>query len=160
MSDIDNLTARELEYLLIIFKHSRAKGYVRQIEILQELRVDKSTASLMVKKLVKKGYLIVYKRQIVLAERGRRAIREILWRHGVLENVLVKLGISLREACAVTWDILDKIPKKMLEYVWARLGKPNTCPCGYHFPSVDREDELEKFDVCLTCRRGSSIHGS
>ncbi len=155
MSGVSDLTVREAEYLVAVFKYSRKKGYARQFEVLNELKVDKSTASLMIKKLVKKGYLTLRKREIMLAERGRRAVKEILWKHGVLENALVKLGVSSEEACAVTWEISNKIPRETVECIWITLGKPDTCPCGYRFPSVDQEVDLEKFEVCLTYRKRS-----
>lgn len=155
MSGVDDLTAREAEYLLAVFKYSREKGYARQFEVLNELHVDKSTASLMIKKLTKKGYLTTRRREIMLAEKGRRAIKEILWKHGVLENALVRLGVSSEEACAVTWEISNKIPKETVEYIWIRLGKPDTCPCGYRFPTVEQKVELERFEICLTYRKRS-----
>ena len=155
MSGVDDLTVREIEYLLTVFRYSRKKGYARQFEVLNELNVDKSTASLMIKKLVRKGYLTTRKREIILAKKGRRAVKEILWKHGVLENALVKLGVSSEEACAVTWEISNKIPREMVECIWVKLGKPDTCPCGYRFPSVDQEVDLEGFEVCLTYRKRS-----
>lgn len=158
MSDIDGLTTREAEYLLAVFKYSREKGYVRQFEVLNELKVDKSTASLMIKKLAKKGYLIVWRREIMLAEKGRRVIKEALWKHGVLENALVKLGVSSEEACALTWEISGKIPREIVKRIWIGLGKPDTCPCGHYFPFVDQEVDLKEFEICLTYRKRSSTY--
>ncbi|MCS7132950.1 MAG: metal-dependent transcriptional regulator [Aigarchaeota archaeon] len=159
MSDVNDLTTREVEYLLAVFKHSKGKAYARQFEIIRELKVDKSTASLMIKKLAKKGYLTAWRRGVALTEKGRRAVKEILWRHGVLENALVKLGVSFEEACAVTWEISGKIPREIMECIWVKLGKPDVCPCGHSYPFVDHEVELEKFEVCLTYRAHSPFHG-
>lgn len=159
MSGVDDLTAREAEYLLAVFKHSREKGYVRQFEILRELKVGKSTASLMIKKLAKKGYLTMWKREIALAEKGRRAVKELLWKHGVIESALVRLGVSFEEACAVTWEISSKIPGEVVKCIWMRLGKPETCPCGHYFPSADHEADLKKFEVCLTYRKHLPLDG-
>jgi len=155
MSVVEDLSFREIDYLIAVFSHSKGKGYTRQLEILEELNVTKSTASLMIKKLVNKGYMRLDGRKIMLAEKGRTAVKEILWRHGVIESALTKLGLSSIQACEVTWKIAQKIPRNIVESIWRKLGRPDCCPCGYRFPHVNQEVDPENFEVCYTFKNAS-----
>ena len=113
------------------------------------LRLAKPTASLMIKKLREEGYLEIRERRIFLDKKGEKMIEEALWKHGVLENAFVKLGLSSREACEISWRILDRVPSKIVERIWRNIGMPDRCPCGYPLPTGGREDILN-FEVCKT----------
>ncbi len=147
------LSLRELEYLVAIFEHSKKKGYARQYEIRAELNVAKPTASLMIKKLAEKGYVKLAEKKITLARKGEKMLQEILWKHGVIERALVKLGLPSEEACAVTWRIYQNIPRDTVESIWENLGKPNSCPCGYEFPDINGEVNIMEYELCLTFKK-------
>ncbi|RLG07895.1 MAG: hypothetical protein DRN59_00310 [Thaumarchaeota archaeon] len=144
---MSKLSPRRIDYLIAVFKCSKGKGYARQREIIEELGIAKPTASLMIKKLREEGYLEIRERRIFLDKKGEKMIEEALWKHGVLENAFVKLGLSSREACEISWRILDRVPSKIVERIWRNIGMPDRCPCGYLLPTGDREDILN-FEVC------------
>jgi len=144
---VSRLSPRRIDYLIAVFKCSKGKGYARQREIIEELGIAKPTASLMIKKLKDEGYLEIRERKIFLDKKGEKMIEEALWKHGVLENAFVKLGLSSREACEVSWRVLDRVPSKIVEQIWRNIGMPDRCPCGYLLPTGSQEDILS-FEVC------------
>ncbi len=149
----EEISLREMEYLVAVFECSKQKGYARQFEIRAELKVAKPTASLMMKKLAKKGYIKLAKNKVMLAEKGEKFIREIIWKHGVIEHALVELGIPEEKACAITWKIAQKIPLEAVKCIWENLGMPNRCPCGYELPEIDGHSDLRSYEVCLTFKK-------
>ncbi len=147
------LSSRKIEYLISIFQHSKKKGYARQYELIDDLGVSKPTASLMVKKLKDSGYVKVHKGKIMLNDEGERVIQEILWKHGVIESALVRLGLSHRRACEISWKIIQEIPKETARKIWKKLGSPSHCPCGYSLPSLDGRVNITCYEACLTYKQ-------
>lgn len=148
MVRVEELNRREMDYLLSIFINSKSKGYARNSEIVKELGVSKATASLMVKKLAEKNLVTASRRGVYLTERGRRIVREILWRHGTIEAALSKLGVPIREACRITWEIQLILPEEAVRVIWQALGAPRVCPLGVRFPRKGEESPVEEYDVC------------
>jgi len=148
VSAVEELNRREADYLLSIFLNSKSKGYARHSEVVKELRVSKPTASLMVKKLTKKKFVASSRKGVRLTERGRAAVAELLWRHGVIEAALSRLGVSAAEACKVTWEIELLLPGEVVEVIWRALGAPCVCPCGVRFPTIDEKTRLEDYEAC------------
>jgi len=146
------LSPRAIEYLLSVLRRSWGKGYARQYEIIEDLGVSKPTASLMVKKLKRVGYLKVEGEKIMLSEVGERLVRELVRRHGIIESALFELGLSRRGACRVAWRIVQEIPPEDAERIWIKLGSPTSCPCGYRIPSIRREAGIEGVEPCITFR--------
>ena len=144
---MSKLSPRRIDYLIAVFKCCKEKGYARQYEIVDELGVAKPTASLMIRRLRDEGYLQVRRRKIFLGKKGEEAIREALWKHGVMESALVKLGLSSREACEISWSIVDRIPRNAVERIWRSLGSPDSCPCGYELPIGERD--ILSYEVCM-----------
>ncbi len=154
MSDREfQLSPRKVEYLISIFRHSKKKGYARQYELIDDLGVSKPTASLMVKKLRDAGYIEIKDEKIMLNDKGEKAIQEILWKHGVIEAALVKLGLSQGGACKLSWRIIQEVPKEAAMRIWETLGSPDHCPCGYTLPKLDEKVDIANYEVCLTYRR-------
>jgi len=151
----EEISLRETEYLIAVFECSKKKGYARQFEIRAELKVAKPTASLMMKKLAKKGYIKLVRNKIFLAEKGEKLVREIIWKHGVIEQALVNLGLSSEKACAITWKIAQTIPLDDVKCIWENLGMPDRCPCGYELPRIDGASDLRNYEVCLTFKKVS-----
>ncbi|MCF3652565.1 MAG: metal-dependent transcriptional regulator [Aigarchaeota archaeon] len=146
------LSPRAIEYLLSVLRRSRGKGYARQYEIIEDLGVSKPTASLMVKKLKRVGYLKVEGEKIMLSEVGERLVRELVRRHGIIESALFELGLSREGACRVAWRIVQEIPAEDAERIWIKLGSPASCPCGYRIPSTHREAGIEGVEPCIAFR--------
>ncbi len=148
MSVVEELNKREADYLLSIFLNSRDKGYARNMEIMRTLNVSKSTVSLMVRKLERKRLVVSERAGVRLTDRGRETVASILWRHGVMESALTRLGVPVKEACRITWEIGLRIPEKMLDVIWRNLGRPERCPCGLRFPSPLDWGEVERYSLC------------
>ena len=151
---MSKLSLRRIDYLIAVFKCCKEKGYARQHEIIDELGVAKPTASLMIGRLRDEGYLQVRRRKIFLGRKGEEAIREALWKHGVMESALVKLGLSSKEACEISWSIVDRIPRSAVERIWRSLGSPDSCPCGYELPTD--EGDVLSYEVCMASRNSRS----
>lgn len=145
---VEKLNRREMDYLLSIFINSKSKGYARNSEIVRELGVSKATASLMVKKLAEKNLVTASRRGVCFTEEGRRIMKEILWRHETIEAALSKLGIPIREACRIAWEIQLILPEEAVRMIWQALGAPRICPLGVRFPRKDEESPIEEYDVC------------
>lgn len=143
-----DLSQREIDYLMVIFKRCGEVGYARNKEIVKELNVSKSTASLMLKKLSKVGLIKKSRRKIELTSRGKKALTELSWRHCVVECALSSLGVSLKDSCRAGWKIGGSLSKEMIEELWEKLGKPRMCPCGFEIPDRPLYKEITKYHIC------------
>lgn len=124
------LSTRDIDYLITVYEHCTFKGTARVVDVAKALGVSKSTASLMIKKLVKWGLIERVGRGIRLTKEGIDLCLEIIWRHGVIESALTRLGLSVEEACHVARDIELSIPKHIVDKLWCLLGRPFRCPHG------------------------------
>ena len=127
---VNLLSTRDIDYLITIYEYCISKGVARVIDVAKVLGVSKSTASLMIKKLETQGLIEKVGRNVRLTSNGIEVCLEVIWRHGVIESALTKLGLSVEEACSVARDIELNIPKHIIEKLWCLLGKPFTCPHG------------------------------
>lgn len=151
------LSLRAMEYLLSILGRSRDKGYARQYEIIEDLGVSKPTASLMVKKLRRDGYLEVEGEKIRLSDGGVKLIRELVWKHGVIEWALFELGIPREGACRIAWRIIQEIPAEDVERIWMRLGSPRSCPCGHRIPMLNGLADVREIKACMAFKAGRGL---
>lgn len=106
---------------------------VRLIDIARYLRVSKSTASLMIKKLIRRDLLRKSNEGLLLTSKGIKIYREIAWRHGITELALMKLGLPPEDACRVAKCIEFRIPYEQLKRIWAKLGYPTICTHNKEF---------------------------
>ena len=146
MAGADSLSRREVDYILRIFELS-VRGRVRHSTLAKALGLAKSTVSLTVKKLASKGFVTASRKGVRLTDKGRRVVEEALWRHGVIEAALVKLGVDVEDACSTAAEIQFSVPYSVVERIWATLGRPRSCPHGRRFP-VLRSGEVKKYRVC------------
>lgn len=149
MEEAPKLTVREVDYLLTIFKKSKESGYARNKQVIQELGVSKSTASLMIKKLKKMGLVSENNRRFKLTSRGEEVLSEKFWRHGVIECALSYLGVPIEDSCKISWKMDPLLPKEVIETIWKMLNKPNKCPCGIELPEKPLKKPLSEYDVCV-----------
>lgn len=92
-----------LETILIL---KNRKGYVRSIDIVNELGYSKPSVSIAMKNLRENGYIEMdSKGYITLAESGREIAERIYERHTFLSNWLMSLGVSpevaVEDACRI-----------------------------------------------------------
>ena len=154
------LSSRAIEYLLVVLKRSRDKGYARQYELIEDLGISRPTASLMVKKLKQIGYLRVDGGKIRLSRVGMKLIRELVWKHGIIESALYELGLTREGACRIAWRIVQEIPVNDAERIWIKLGSPRSCPCGKQIPSIHEEVSVEEIETCMifkSCQRSPRL---
>ncbi|HDD42608.1 MAG TPA: metal-dependent transcriptional regulator [Nitrososphaeria archaeon] len=155
--EASQLSRRRVEYLISIFRHSKKRGYARQYELIRDLGVSKPTASLMVRKLRDEGLLEIRGGKVMLNRKGEKTIQEILWKHGVIESALVKLGLSREGACELAWKIIQELSNEMVKQIWEKLGLPDRCPCGYPFPKLGENVDVMSYEACLTFRRRRAL---
>ena len=89
------------------------KGNVRAIDVSNELNYSKATISIMLKKYMNEGYLIIEKNgNIVLTEKGNQIAINMLERHNTIAKMLMAMGVSEKtayeDACKVEHDLSDE----------------------------------------------------
>lgn len=89
------LTPAMEDYLEMIYRNIRDEGYMRINKISELLNVQPPSATKMVQKLARLGYLDYKKYGIIfLTERGKSMGKFLLDRHNVIETFLKSVGIK------------------------------------------------------------------
>ena len=107
------------DYLEAIYKLEQEHPVARSKDLAQLLGVGKSSVTAALKSLTEKGYIDYSPYQnIVLTDRGRKAARDVLRRHEVLQDFLesilgVSKDVATESACkmehAVAGDVLERL---------------------------------------------------
>ncbi len=85
-----------LEAILVIEKQ---KGYVRSIDIANELSFSKPSVSVAMKNLRENGYIVIDgEGNISLTEQGKEIAERMYERHVMLSNWLASLGVDEKTA--------------------------------------------------------------
>ncbi len=108
-----------LEAILVIGKR---KGYVRSIDIANELSVTKPSVSVAMKSFKNEGYILVNDAgDITLTDKGRKIAEKVYERHNVIANALLLLGVSEENAyadsCKIEHVISDESFCKLKEFI-------------------------------------------
>ena len=91
--------SRVEDYLEAIYRLSREKGYISTVELSESLGVRPPTASSMVVKLARSGYLVHQRyRGMRLTESGNKVARSVVRRHQTIEELLSMLGVPKKTA--------------------------------------------------------------
>ena len=98
------------DYLEAILMIQERKGYVRSIDIAEELQFSKASVSIAMKKLRENGYVSVdHAGKITLLKPGREIAERIYERHKVLTSLFERLGVNhdtaAKDACKVEHDL-------------------------------------------------------
>lgn len=106
-------------YLKAIFLLQRKLGYVRSVDVANELGVSKPSVSVAVKKLCNEGLLTMdCDRNLIFTEDGLKYAASIFERHVVIENYLtdildIEKEIAHKDACRLEHivgpETVDKI---------------------------------------------------
>ena len=96
-------------------------GYVRSIELAQQLNVTKPSVSVAVHVLEKKGYLVMDDdKYLQLTDEGRKIAEKIYERHCFLKDALIVIGVeeaqAENEACKMEHAISDHTFSLMKKY--------------------------------------------
>ncbi len=93
--DGKTLTSAMEDYLEMIFRNSRKEGYIRINTLSELLNVQPSSATRMVQKLAKAGFVNYEKYGIIfLTDNGKKYGAFLLKRHNVIEAFLKSIGIE------------------------------------------------------------------
>ena len=89
------ITASMEDYLEMIYRLTRDKGYTRMGDLATALNVQPPSASKMVQKLAEMGYLQFEKYGVIeLSKKGRKHGQYLLKRHETLERFLGIIGVK------------------------------------------------------------------
>ncbi len=109
------------DYLEAILMIKERKGYVRSVDIADELQYSKASVSVAMKKLRENGYVSVDPSgAISLLEPGREIAERIYERHKVLTAIFESIGvdhdIAAKDACKVEHDLSPETFKALKKY--------------------------------------------
>ncbi len=98
------------DYLEAILMIKEKKGYVRSIDIANQLEVSKPSVSYATKRLRENGYISFNEDGMIsLTESGMEIADKIYTRHKVLTSILTRLGIDAKiaaeDACKIEHDL-------------------------------------------------------
>lgn len=107
------------DYLESILMLKERKGFVRSIDIANELDYTKASVSIAMKKLRENGYIEVDAEGfITLTPAGHKIAARIYGRHKLLTEFFVRLGVSQEtaaaDACKVEHDLSEETFEKLL----------------------------------------------
>ncbi|MBI0576058.1 transcriptional regulator MntR [Neobacillus cucumis] len=106
------------DYIEQIYKLIEEKTYARVSDIAEALSVHPSSVTKMVQKLDKDGYLVYEKyRGLTLTLKGRKIGKRLVFRHGLLEQMLKIIGVKDENIYNdvegiehhLSWDSIDRI---------------------------------------------------
>ncbi len=93
--EANTITASMEDYLEMIYRLAREKGYTRMGDLATALNVQPPSASKMVQKLAEMGYLQFEKYGVIeLSKKGRGHGQYLLNRHETLERFLAIIGVK------------------------------------------------------------------
>ena len=98
------------DYLEAMLMLKERNGYIRSIDIAQQLGVSKPSVTYSTKRLRENGYITMDKDGLItLTKSGMEIASRIYTRHKVLTQFFMKIGVSeetaLSDACKVEHDI-------------------------------------------------------
>lgn len=122
------------DYLESILVLQERRGYVRSIDIVNELGYSKPSVSVAMKKLRESGYIsMAADGSITLNESGLEVASRVYGRHKTLTEFFVMLGVdpetASEDACKVEHDLSNETFSKIREFVGEKSGQPGE-PCG------------------------------
>ncbi|MGN0402096.1 MAG: metal-dependent transcriptional regulator [Acetatifactor sp.] len=114
MSYIKHRADESLEdYLETILMLQKSIGQVRSIDIANEMNFTKPSVSVAMKNLREKEYITMADNgYITLTESGKQRAENVLERHTILADLLIRIGVSketaLADACKVEHDLSEE----------------------------------------------------
>lgn len=101
------------DYLETILMLQKSKGQLRSIDIANEMNFTKPSVSVAMKNLREKGYITMDNTgYITLTDAGRQRANDVLERHNILAELLIRIGVSeetaKEDACKVEHDLSDE----------------------------------------------------
>ena len=105
-------------YLEAILVLNQKKGYVRSIDVANELGFTKPSVSVAMKRFREDGYITIDKDgRISLTEKGMEIANRVYERHQVIAKVLMLIGvdedIAYEDSCKIEHDISEQTFEKL-----------------------------------------------
>ena len=115
------------DYLEAILVLEQKNGYVRSLDVAQQLSVTKPSVSNATRLLKEGGFLTMDEDKLIhLTELGHEVAESICERHCILTEGLIYLGVdpemAEQDACRIEHDISRETFEKLKEY-WERFLK-------------------------------------
>ena len=109
-------------YLETILMLKNAKGYVRSIDIANELHFTKASVSVAMKHFREEEYITIDKDGgILLTEKGRKIAESVYERHQIIAKALMAIGVdedvAYEDSCKIEHDISEQTFEKLKEYL-------------------------------------------
>lgn len=109
-------------YLECILMLHNQKGYVRSVDIADQLGVTKPTVSYTMKQFRENGYIEMDRYgQITLTQKGKDIAESIYERHHVLTRMLLALGVDEKtareDACKIEHGLSDSSFRQIKEHL-------------------------------------------
>ena len=110
------------DYLEAILMIKEKKGYVRSIDVANQLGVSKPSVSYATKRLRESGYISFNEDGMInLTDSGMEVAQKIYTRHKVLTEFFIKLGVdperASEDACGIEHDISTESFEKLCDFV-------------------------------------------
>lgn len=108
-------------YLEAILVLSKKNGFVRSIDIANEMNFSKPSISVAIKRLKEDGCVTVDKNGgITLTKKGEEIASMIYERHEIIAKVLISIGINeetaYKDSCKIEHDLSNETFEKIKEY--------------------------------------------
>ncbi|MBS7298448.1 MAG: metal-dependent transcriptional regulator [Eubacteriales bacterium] len=109
-------------YLESILVLKNKKGYVRSIDIANELSVTKPSVSVAMKHFREEGYIVIGDDGgITLTEKGLEIAESVYDRHRTIAAALMAIGVdeatAYDDSCKIEHDISDQTFQKLKEFI-------------------------------------------
>ncbi len=109
-------------YLEAILMIKKEKGYVRSIDVANELNFSKPSVSVAMKNFREDGYIVIdHMGGISLTEKGMAIASKVYEKHQVIARALIALGVdektAYEDSCKVEHDISQQTFEKIKEFL-------------------------------------------
>ena len=118
------LTSAMEDYLEAVFMLQRQNGYVRCVDVAEQLGVKKPSVSRAVKELSKSGHLVKNANgTLSLTEQGLQLAEQIYEKHRFFTERLIAAGVDPKiaehDACSIEHAISAESFQKLKEAAWS-----------------------------------------
>lgn len=116
------------DYLEMMLMLKEKHGYIRSVDIADELGVKKPSVSFATKRLRENGYITMDSdSQITLTDSGMQIASRMYERHKVLTDLLVALGVDKKiareDACKIEHDLSEESFEALLRHINGKTKK-------------------------------------
>jgi Mn-dependent DtxR family transcriptional regulator len=115
------------DYLEGIIIVKEKQGYVRSVDVANQLSVSKPSVSYATKKLIDEGYIELDENKfIILTEKGTKLANDTYDRHKTLSKFFTFIGVdkqqAIIDACKVEHDVSEETYKALCTFINKHCG--------------------------------------